>query len=100
MRNVELSPSITDHLESVARQVGFDEPPRSVGARLAPLLPDDVHDALIGFRQGGDQGGLFLRGVGPGEIPASAENYTHLRVASPLLLGLVSLIATPVAARN
>jgi len=100
MRNVELSPSVTNHLESVAGQVGFDEPPRSVGARLAPLLPDDVHDALIGFRQGRDQGGLFLRGVGPGEIPDSAENYTDLSVASPLLLGLVSLIATPVAARN
>jgi L-asparagine oxygenase len=100
MRNVELSPSVTSHLESVAGQVGFDEPPRSVGARLAPLLPDDVHDALIGFRQGRDQGGLFLRGVGPGEVPLTAENYTDLRVAPPLLLGLVSLIATPVAARN
>jgi L-asparagine oxygenase len=100
MRNVELSESITNRLESVASQAGFDEPPRSVGARLAPLLPDDVHDALIGFRQGRDQGGLFIQGVGPGEIPSSAENYTHLKVASPLLLGLVSLIATPVAAPN
>jgi L-asparagine oxygenase len=100
MRNVELSPSVTNHLESVAGEAGFDQSPRSVGARLAPLLPDDVHDALIGFRQGRDQGGLFIRGVGPGEIPSSAENYTHLQVASPLLLGLVSLIATPVAARN
>jgi L-asparagine oxygenase len=100
MRNIELSPSVTEHLESVAGEVGFDEPPRGVGARLAPLLPDEVHDALIGFRQGRDQGGLFLRGVGPGEVPAAAENYTDLQVASPLLLGLVSLIATPVAARN
>ncbi len=100
MRNVELSPSVTNHLEIVAGEAGFEEPPRSVGARLAPLLPDDVHDALIGFRQGGDQGAVFLRGVGPGEIPAAAENYTHLQVASPLLLGLVSLIATPVSARN
>jgi L-asparagine oxygenase len=99
MRNLDLSPSVTNHLESVAGQVGFDEPPRSVGARLAPLLPDEVHDALIGFRQGRDRGGLFIRGVGPGEVPASAENYTDLQVASPLLLGLVSLIATPVAAR-
>lgn len=100
MRNVELSQSVSKHLESVAGEAGFDEPPRRVGARLAPLLPDDVHDALIGFRQGRDQGGLFIDGVGPGEIPASAENYTHLQVASPLLLGLVSLIATPVSARN
>jgi L-asparagine oxygenase len=100
MRNIELSPSVTNHLEAVAGEAGFDEPPRSVGARLAPLLPDDVHDALIGFRQGRDQGGLFIRGVGPGEVSSSAENYTHLQVASPLLLGLVSLIATPVAARN
>lgn len=100
MRNVELSAPITNQLEAVAGEAGFDEPPRSVGARLASVLPDDVHDALIGFRQGGDQGGLFIQGVGPGEIPSSAEDYTHLQVASPLLLGLVSLIATPVAARN
>jgi L-asparagine oxygenase len=100
MRNVDLSPSVTAHLESVAVKAGFDEPPRRVGARLAPLLPDNVHDALIGFRQGGDQGAVFLQGVGPGEVPSSAENYTHLEVASPLLLGLVSLIATPVSARN
>lgn len=100
MRNVELSQSVTEHLESVAGKAGFDKPPRSIGARLAPLLPDDVHDALIGFRQGDDQGAVFLHGVGPGEVPASAENYTHLRVASPLLLGLVSLIATPVSARD
>ncbi|MGC1166301.1 MAG: TauD/TfdA family dioxygenase [Solirubrobacterales bacterium] len=100
MRNVELSTSVTNHLESVAAKAGFDEPPRSVAARLAPLLPDDVHDALIAFRQGHDQGAVFLRGVGPGEVPTSAENYTHLKVAPPLLLGLVSLIATPVSARN
>jgi L-asparagine oxygenase len=100
MRNIELSPSVTNHLEVVAGEAGFDEPPRSVGARLAPLLPDDVHDALIGFRQGRDQGGLFIRGVGPGEVSSSAEDFTHLQVASPLLLGLVSLIATPVSARN
>lgn len=100
MRNVDLSPSVTDHLESVAAEAGFDAPPRSVGARLAPLLPGDVHDALIEFRQGGDQGAVFIQGVGPGEVPDSAENYTHLEVASPLLLGLVSLIATPVSARN
>lgn len=100
MRNIELSPAVTDHLEAVAGKAGFEESPRSIGARLAPLLPDDVHDALIGFRQGRDQGGLFIRGVGPGEVPASAEDYTDLDVASPLLLGLVSLIATPVAARN
>ena len=100
MRNVELSPSVTNHLEAVAGEAGVDEPPRSVGARLAPLLPDEVHDALIGFRQGCDQGGLFIRGVGPGEVSSAAENYTHLQVASPLLLGLVSLIATPVSARN
>lgn len=87
-------------MNPVAGEAGFEAPPRSVGARLAPLLPDDVHDALIGFRQGRDQGGLLVRGVGPGEIPSAAENYTHLQVASPLLLGLVSLIATPVAARN
>jgi L-asparagine oxygenase len=99
MRNVELSPSTTNHLEAVAGQAAFDEPPRSVGSRLAPLLPDDVHDALIGFRQGRDRG-LLIQGVGPGEVPSEAENYTHLEVASPLLLGLVSLIATPVAARN
>jgi L-asparagine oxygenase len=100
MRNVELSPSVTSRLESLAGEVGFDEPARGVGARLAPLLPGEVHDALIGFRQGRDQGGLFIQGVGPGEVPSSAENYTHLQVASPLLLGLVSLIATPVAARD
>lgn len=100
MRNVELSPSVTSHLESVAAKAGFDEPSRSVGARLAPLLPDDVHDALIGFRQGNDQGAVLLGGVGPGEVPASAESYADLNVASPLLLGLVSLIATPVSARN
>jgi L-asparagine oxygenase len=100
MRNVELSPSVTNHLETVAGEAGFGGSPRSIGARLARLLPDDVHDALIGFRQGRDQGAVFLRGVGPGEVPDSAKNYTHLQVASPLLLGLVSLIATPVSARN
>jgi L-asparagine oxygenase len=100
MRNVDLSPEVTNHLESVAADAGFDAPARSVGARLAPLLPDDVHDALIGFRQGRDQGAIFWSGVGPGEVPDSAENYTHLQVASPLLLGLVSLIATPVSARD
>lgn len=99
MRNVELSPSVTRELEIVAGEAGFDEPPRGVGARLAPVLPDDVHDALIGFRQGRDQGAVLISGVGPGEIPTSAENYTHLQVASPLLLGLVALIATPVSAR-
>lgn len=100
MRNVELSPSVTNQLEAVAGEVGFDQPPRSVGARLAPLLPGDVHDALIGFRHGRDRGGLFIKGVGPGEVGSSAESYTDLQVASPLLLGLVSLIATPVSARN
>jgi L-asparagine oxygenase len=100
MRNVELSPSVSKEVELVAAKVGLGESPRSVGARLAPVLPDAVHDALIGFRQGRDQGGLFIQGVGPGEVPAAAETYTDLQVASPLLLGLVSLIATPVAARN
>lgn len=100
MRNVELSLSVTKHLETAAGQAGLEESPRGVGARLAPLLPGDAHDALIGFRQGRDQGGLLIRGVGPGEVSAAAEDYTQLPVASPLLLGLVSLIATPVAARN
>lgn len=100
MRNVELSPSVSNQLETVAGQASLGESPRSIGARLAPVLPDDAHDALIGFRQGRDQGGLLIHGVGPGEVSAAAEDYTHLRVASPLLLGLVSLIATPVAARN
>jgi L-asparagine oxygenase len=100
MRNVELHPSVSNQLEEVAGKASLEESPRSVGARLAPLLPDEVHDALIGFRQGRDQGGLFLQGVGLGEISPSAEVYTDLSVASPLLLGLVALIATPVAARN
>jgi L-asparagine oxygenase len=100
MRNVELSTSVSSQVEELASKASLEESPRSVGARLAPLLPDEVHDALIGFRQGRDQGGLFIQGVGPGEIASSAEAYTDLDVASPLLLGLVSLIATPVAARN
>jgi TfdA family taurine catabolism dioxygenase TauD len=100
MRNVDLSPSVTSKLEEVASAAGLEESPRSIGARLAPLLPDEAHEALIGFRQGRDQGGLFLQGVGPGDVGPAAEAYTDLGVASPLLLGLVSLIATPVAARN
>ena len=100
MRNVDLSPSVSNKLEEVAGKASLEEPPRSIGARLAPMLPGEVHDALIGFRQGRDQGGLFLQGVGLGEVSVSAETYTDLSVASPLLLGLVSLIATPVAARN
>jgi L-asparagine oxygenase len=100
MRNVDLSPSVSNKLEEVAGKASLEQSPRSIGARLAPMLPDDVHDALIGFRQGRDQGGLFLQGVGLGEVSPSAETYTDLGVASPLLLGLVSLIATPVAARN
>ena len=100
MRNVDLSPSTASQVEAIAGAASLEESPRSIGARLAPMLPDDVHDALIGFRQGRDQGGLFIQGVGPGEISSAAEVYTDLDVASPLLLGLVSLIATPVAARN
>lgn len=100
MRNVDLSPSVSSQVEEVALEASLEATPRSIGARLAPLLPDAVHDALIGFRQGRDQGGLFIQGVGPGDVAASAEAYTDLAVASPLLLGLVSLIATPVAARN
>jgi|GEM_PF-3354438 len=100
MRNVDLSPAVSSQLEEVAERASLEDSPRSVGSRLAPLLPDDVHDALIGFRQGRDRGALFFSGVGLGEVPAAAETYTDLSVASPLLLGLVSLIATPVAARN
>ncbi len=100
MRNVELSPSVSKEVEIAAAEVGLDQSPRGIGARLAPLLPDAVHEALIGFRQGRDQGGLFIQGVGPGEVRDSADTYTDLDVASPLLLGLVSLVATPVAARN
>jgi hypothetical protein len=99
MRNIEIPPHVTAELEAVAAEAGFSVAPREVGARLAPCLPDAVHDALIGFRQGRD-GGLLVSGVGPGEVPGAADTYTDLEVAAPLLLGLVSLIATPVAARN
>jgi Taurine catabolism dioxygenase TauD, TfdA family len=100
MRTIELSASVSKEIEMLAAEAGLDVPPRAVGARLAPALPDEVHDALIGFRQGRDSGALLIHGVGPGPVPDSAETYIDLPVAAPLLLGLVSLIATPVAARD
>lgn len=100
MQTIELSASVSGEIEKLAAGAGLDVPPRAVGAKLAPALPDDLHDALIGFRQGRDSGTLLVRGIGPGDVPGSAECYLDLPVASRLLLGLVSLIATPVAARD
>jgi hypothetical protein len=100
MRTIELSPSVSREMEVVAAEAGSDMTPREIGAQLAPVLPGEVHEALIGFRQGQSDGGLLLKGVGPGEIPPEAESYSDLPVAAPLLLGLVSLIGTPVAARD
>jgi len=100
MRTLELAPAVSKGIELVAAEAGLDTPPRAIGAQLAPYLPEAVHEALIGFRQGCDDGALMLKGVGPGEVPEGAETFADLPTASPLLLGLVSLLATPVAARD
>jgi Taurine catabolism dioxygenase TauD, TfdA family len=100
MRTLELAPAVSKGIELAAREAGLETLPRTIGAQLAPYLPPGVHEALIGFRQGCDDGALMLKGVGPGEVPDDAETYADLAVAAPLLLGLVSLIATPVAARD
>jgi hypothetical protein len=100
MRTLELAPAVSKGIELAAAEAGLDTQPRAIGAQLAPYLPDAVHEAMIGFRQGCDEGALMMQGVGPGEIPDGAETYEDLTTASPMLLGLVSLIATPVAARD
>jgi Taurine catabolism dioxygenase TauD, TfdA family len=100
MRTLELAPAVSKGIELAAGEAGLDTLPRTIGAQLAPYLPEAVHEALIGFRQGCDDGALLIQGVGPGEVPDDAETFLDLAVASPLLLGLVSLIATPVAARD
>jgi hypothetical protein len=100
MRTLELAPAVSKGIELAAAEAGLDTLPRAIGAQLAPYLPEAVHEALIGFRQGDDDGALMLQGVGPGEIPEDAETFADLTTAAPMLLGLVSLIATPVAARD
>jgi Taurine catabolism dioxygenase TauD, TfdA family len=89
-------PSATTHdLEKVAADMGLAAPPRRIAAQLAPFLAADVHDALLDFRQAKDCGALLIRGVGPGSIPEQAATYSDLPTAGPLLLGMVSLVATP-----
>jgi hypothetical protein len=100
MNTIEFSQSVCGDMEAVAAAAGPDASPREVAAQLAPLLPIEMHAALTGFRQGRGEGALLIHGVGPGTIPDEAASYRELPVAAPLLLGLVSLIGTPVAARD
>jgi len=100
MRTLRLPTSVSRSLEEASSAASPDAPPRKLASQLAPLLPDPVHEAMIGFRQGYDGGAMLIQGVGPGEVPPSAADYRDLPVAGSLLLGLISLIATPVGIRN
>lgn len=99
-RTIVLEPAVSRCIEEIAADAGLETPPGQLAARLAPALPDPMHAAIIAFRQGTGDGALLLRGIGPGDVPGSAESYADLEVAAPLLLGLVSLLGTPVGARD
>jgi L-asparagine oxygenase len=99
-RTIFLEPAVSRCIEEIAADAGLETPPGQLAAQLAPALPDPVHAAIIAFRQGTGEGALLLHGIGPGDVPDSAESYADLPVAAPLLLGLVSLLGTPVGARD
>ncbi len=100
LTEVTLSDSTRSQVERAATDLDIRAPARQIGAVLARFLPPDAHDALIAFRQAQDGGVLLMHGVGPGEVPPQAECYTDLPVAPALLLGIVSLVATPAYAAD